>query len=153
MDRGKNIQIRKKPIIYLIASNIVAFVRKDTIRLCIYLLLLLSIFQSIWFFKNGIYNSVDGGFDNYISLHIIYTQFFLWMQYNYTGLMNTIPSILGTFFSFIQYIFVTVLGYTYGAEIFYGIMIAIGSISIFMLLLEILPPRSERSIYLSFISE
>ncbi len=134
-------------VLYLKSS-----IERYPLRFYVLILFALSMFQSIWFFKNGLYDFVDGGFSNYVALHLIYAQFFSWSTYNYTGLMNTMPSIIGVFFSFLQYLFVLLFGYVYGAEIFYGIIISIGSISIFMLVKELLPKNSKLNIYISFIA-
>ena len=145
----KNIY-KKANIPSKIALCIKSSIKKYPLQFSVVILFVLSIFQSIWFFKNGLYDFVDGGFSNYVALHLIYSQFFSWNSYNYTGLMNTMPSIIGLFFSFLQYLFVSLLGYIYGAEIFYGIIIFIGSISTFMLVKELLPKNDKLNIYLSF---
>ncbi len=112
-------------------------------RLLMLTILLISIAQSVWFFKNRAYDYTDGGLANYPKASTLYSSFFLWSQSNYTGLMGNLGSIIGDVIYSTFLALVWLFGNIFGTELYFGLLLAIGNLGMFFLVYSLLDGHGE----------
>lgn len=103
----------------------------------IFAILIISMTQSFWMFRNRLFDHGDSSLVNYISLNEIYYSFFVWSPINYTGLINPISSGFSFIISIFNYVIIRVFGLAIGIEIFFGLLIFCGDVGSFLLVYEL----------------
>ncbi len=106
-------------------------------------IILVSILQAIWLFQGRPFDTVDSGLQGYINFSHFFSQFYIWNQINYTGLIsNTIGSSLNFILIFLNSLLFITLGLVLSVEIWFSLFITIGNLSIFFLLYNLLKNQS-----------
>ena len=106
-------------------------------------LIIISILQAVWLFKGQVFDNVDSGLQGYINFSQFFNNnFFIWNSLDYTGLIGTFSSSINFLLSLFNILFNSILGLIVGAEVLFGLLIAIGNLSIFFLLYKLLDNKS-----------
>lgn len=106
-------------------------------------LIIISILQAVWLFKGQVFDNVDSGLQGYINFSQFFSNnFFIWNSFDYTGLIGTFNSSIMFLLSIFNILFNSILGLIVSAEVFFGLLIAIGNLSIFFLLYKFLDNKS-----------
>ena len=101
-------------------------------------IILVSVAQAVWFFKNGVFDYVDGGLANYPVPYAFLSNFFIYTPFNYTGLISGGGNVFGLIVWLFWDALILLFGHIFGVELFYGLLMAAGGIGIVVLLLDIL---------------
>ena len=97
-------------------------------------IILVSLAQGFWLFKGMQFDHTDSGLQGYINFSQFFYGFFMWGPTNYTGLITSIGSSIGFLLSLFDGLLFVVFGWVLSSEVFYGLLIAVGNISVFFLL-------------------
>jgi len=103
--------------------------------------MVISFAQAFWLFKGMQFDHVDSGLQGYINFSQFFNGFFVWGVTNYTGLITPIGSSINFIFYLFNALLFILAGWTLGTELFYGLLIAIGNLSLFFLLYMLLEDK------------
>ena len=104
-------------------------------------LIIISILQAVWLFKGTPFDHTDSGLQGYINFSQFFYGFFMWAPTNYTGLITSIGSSISFMLSLFNTLLFVVFGGVVSSEVFYGLLIAAGNISIFFLVYLLLDKK------------
>ena len=100
-----------------------------------------SLAQSFWLFKGTAFDHTDSGLRGYINFSQFFNGFFIWGVTNYTGLITTVGSSISFLLSLFDALLFAMFGLVLGSEVLYGLLIAVGNISVFFLLYLLLDEK------------